>query len=90
MNEELNKLFETMSQGETPDLFQVLGALNALPDIVTLDHRPAAAPATTLGLPGMQKLPPHPYPYLSFLNLAHPGDVAFCIKCDIFSCEKIL
>jgi hypothetical protein len=53
-NKALNDLFKTMSEGEVPDLFAVLAALNDLPELVTLDHRPAskAEPLTVCELNG--------------------------------------
>lgn len=43
-SESLNSLFEQMSQGEVPDLWTVIAALNEVPELVTLDHRPASKP----------------------------------------------
>lgn len=50
----LDNLFETMNRGEVPDLWSVLSALNDLPNLVTLDQRPAepAQPLTVCELNG--------------------------------------
>lgn len=44
MDETLKNLFERMEGGEVLNWFEVLEALNAVTNIVTLDERPAAEP----------------------------------------------
>lgn len=53
-NEALDKLFADMAAGIVPDFWQVLSALNELPEILTLENRPAerVEPPTTCEIYG--------------------------------------
>lgn len=46
MNEALNNLFERMSDGEVPNWFEVMAALNNVTEIVTLTERPPGEPVS--------------------------------------------